>query len=313
MEIAGWVFAVILGLLWWFSTSAKGSSTPTMTAADAAELDKDAPASSASAKPRSDSAMERQLKETQAILRRRERDTQVQVEQAIDGFARELLPVDEALERALQAEGDVDAYREGMSLVQRLMRNAFERSGLVPILPEPGARFDPKLHHGIAQEPNDHGRDESECALEVVSVERTGWLLHSRLIQAADVVVRLVPNDDDAAAPAGDDTPSADAAEGHDEAAQEATTDAPEASGPTDDDAPSDAASDAAESAQSDDAASSDEDAPAPSDAGEAEPAQAAKDDGDTDAASAVEGADEADDAAESPEVAPAVAAAASK
>ena len=130
--------------------------------------------------------VEGRLDEAEATARRRVRDAESTAQFANEAFAQRLLPVEDALARALASDGDLSSYREGVGLVHRLLESAFSQSGLQPIRPAAGEPFDPRVHESVGMLPG----GSEEGALEIAQVGRAGWTLHDRLLKAAEVVVR---------------------------------------------------------------------------------------------------------------------------
>lgn len=97
---------------------------------------------------------------------------------------KEMLPVADNLERALQHSGGGDATSvlEGVKLVLRQFTHAFERTEVNAVEAE-GKPFDPNLHEAI-------GQQESELPPgTVVSVLQRGYKLGGKLLRPALVVV----------------------------------------------------------------------------------------------------------------------------
>ncbi len=135
----------------------------------------------------------RALAETENTRRRAERQAADARAFGIDRFARDLLPVADALSRAIASlpeaaraglSPDVKAFAEGVELTERTLLQAFERNGLKPT-PGAGAAFDPNMHQAVAQIPSDHP------AGSVAEVFQPGFLLAERTLRAAMVAVSL--------------------------------------------------------------------------------------------------------------------------
>jgi molecular chaperone GrpE len=97
---------------------------------------------------------------------------------------KEMLPVVDNLERAVQHAGGGDgaAVLEGVKLVLRQFTQAFERLDVKPVEAE-GKPFDPNLHEAI-------GQQESDLAPgTVVTVLQSGYKLGDKLLRPALVVV----------------------------------------------------------------------------------------------------------------------------
>jgi molecular chaperone GrpE len=102
---------------------------------------------------------------------------------------REVVPVLDDLERALQAagldpEGDSeDGLAHGVLLVFRSLRETLARNGVEAVDPA-GEKFDPNLHEALSTQP----ADEAESGT-VVEVVQKGYRLGDQLVRPARVVV----------------------------------------------------------------------------------------------------------------------------
>jgi molecular chaperone GrpE len=120
---------------------------------------------------------------------------------------KEMLPVVDNLERALQhaedaskgAAADAGAILDGIRLVLRQFTHAFERCDVTAVEAQ-GVAFDPNLHEAISQQETD-----AQPAGTVVTVLQRGYKLGDRLLRPSLVVV--------AKAPPGGARPAADAAD----------------------------------------------------------------------------------------------------
>ena len=107
-------------------------------------------------------------------------------------FARDMLPVADNLERALQAipeekrEEGSDAFKaliEGVELTKREMANALSRGGVRMVEPE-GQKFDPNFHQAMFEIP-----DETQMAGIVAQVVAPGYTIGDRVLRPAMVGV----------------------------------------------------------------------------------------------------------------------------
>jgi molecular chaperone GrpE len=102
---------------------------------------------------------------------------------------REVLPVLDDLERALEAagldpEGDSpDGLAHGVLLVFRSLREALTRNGVEAVDPT-GEKFDPNLHEALSTQPADGAESGT-----VVETMQKGYRLGEQLIRPARVVV----------------------------------------------------------------------------------------------------------------------------
>ena len=96
---------------------------------------------------------------------------------------KELLPVLDDLERALQAaeQHEEAKLEEGVELVARALRDALLREGLEEI--ETNGPFDPHIHEALLSQPS----DQEEGA--VIDVLQKGYRLGDRVLRPARVVV----------------------------------------------------------------------------------------------------------------------------
>jgi molecular chaperone GrpE len=117
------------------------------------------------------------------------RDQEALVGRATERLVKELLPVLDDLERALEAaERHEEAkLEEGVTLVHRALADALRKEGLAEI--ETDGPFDPHVHEALLSQPS-----ESEEG-SVIEVLQKGYRLGDRVLRPARVVV---------AAPRGD-------------------------------------------------------------------------------------------------------------
>jgi len=108
-------------------------------------------------------------------------------------LARDLLPVHDALTRALDAAGDEQrqaaaALIEGVELTLRELSNVFTKHGITIIRPEVGDRFDPTHHEAMFEAPVP-----GTVAGHIIQVMDNGFMLHDRLLRPAKVGVSSMP------------------------------------------------------------------------------------------------------------------------
>ena len=105
-------------------------------------------------------------------------------------LARDLLPVYDALSRAIEAADPAVAPElvEGVQLTLRELQNVFSRHGIKVIAPAVGDRFDPQLHEAMFEAPVSGTR-----AGDIIQVMGNGFMLHDRLLRAAQVGVSSLP------------------------------------------------------------------------------------------------------------------------
>ena len=107
-------------------------------------------------------------------------------------LARDLLPVYDALHRAIEAAGAERAAApqllDGVELTLRELQNVFSRHGIRVISPAPGDRFDPQSHEAMFEAPVPN-----TSAGDIIQVMSNGFMLHDRLLRAAQVGVSSTP------------------------------------------------------------------------------------------------------------------------
>jgi molecular chaperone GrpE len=111
------------------------------------------------------------------------RDQESLVARAHERIVKELLPVLDDLERALQAAAQHEEAKleDGVRLVHQELKEALAKEGLVEI--ETNGRFDPHKHEALLTQPS----DEDEGA--IVEVLQKGYRLGDRVLRPARVVI----------------------------------------------------------------------------------------------------------------------------
>jgi molecular chaperone GrpE len=115
--------------------------------------------------------------------KRAARDQEALVARAGERIVKELLPVLDDLERALEAaeEHEEAKLEEGVKLVHRQLEQLLEREGLAPV--ETDGKFDPHVHEALLTQPSES--DEGS----VIEVVQKGYRLGDRVLRPARVVV----------------------------------------------------------------------------------------------------------------------------
>lgn len=108
-------------------------------------------------------------------------------------MARDMLPVYDNLQRAVAAipEENREAFAaliEGVELTLRELQNVFRKHGVEIVEPGIGDRFDPKIHEAMFEAPMPETR-----AGDIIQVMTVGFMLHDRLLRAAQVGVSSTP------------------------------------------------------------------------------------------------------------------------
>lgn len=125
--------------------------------------------------------------EAQNVRRRAEQDVEKAHKFALEKFAKELLPVLDGLEKAIEAEdaagNETTPLREGVEMTLSMMLGSIGKFGVEQVSPV-GTSFDPALHEAMSMveapgaEPNT-----------VIAAMQKGYTLNGRLIRPAMVVV----------------------------------------------------------------------------------------------------------------------------
>ncbi|RDB42593.1 nucleotide exchange factor GrpE [Halomonas sp. DQ26W] len=123
--------------------------------------------------------------EAQNVRRRAEQEAEKARKFALERFVKELLPVVDSLEKALEAMGEEasEAHWEGVSMTLKMQHDVLGKFGVEAVDPQ-GEPFDPQYHEAMAMVPNPELEANS-----VMEVMQKGYLLNGRLVRPAMVVV----------------------------------------------------------------------------------------------------------------------------
>ena len=122
--------------------------------------------------------------------KRIERDTQNNLRFALREFLRELLPILDNLDRAIQSgekDHQVASLLEGVELAQKQMHELLRAKGVVPV-PTVGTKFDPGSHEAVAAIPSAEHPPST-----VIQELSKGFKMHEQVIRPARVVVASGP------------------------------------------------------------------------------------------------------------------------
>lgn len=126
--------------------------------------------------------------EYQNFRRRVEREKEQLTDEALERFAKDLVPVLDSFERALAVRAkDPAAAVSGMELVDRQIKAALEKNGVTLVDPS-GGTFDPKFHEAMFRTPT---ADKPPGT--ILAVLEKGWRMQSRLLRPARVQVAAAP------------------------------------------------------------------------------------------------------------------------
>ena len=135
----------------------------------------------------------RALAEVDNVKRRTQRERDEYVRYANEGLVRDLLPILDNFDRALEAaRATQEAAKvvEGVALIQRELLKALERIG-VTRYSAVGERFDPNRHEATGRVVSVNQPPDT-----VVAELTPGYVLNGRLLRPAQVVVAAAPDED---------------------------------------------------------------------------------------------------------------------
>ena len=121
------------------------------------------------------------------VRKRTSRDIENAHKYALEKFINELLPVLDSMELGLNASDNVEdasSLREGMELTMKMFCSSLEKSGVSPVDPQKGDKFNPDQHEAV----NMQEVDDAESGTVVTTLQK-GYELNGRLIRPAMVIV----------------------------------------------------------------------------------------------------------------------------
>ncbi|HEX7151953.1 MAG TPA: nucleotide exchange factor GrpE [Thermoanaerobaculia bacterium] len=104
---------------------------------------------------------------------------------ALAGTLKDILPVLDNFDRALEHAEQGDEFHKGVSMIYKQLFDVLQRNGL-RVVGEPGVHFDPNIHEGVVRE-----EDPSVPSHTVTAVLQKGYFLHDRLLRPALVKVAV--------------------------------------------------------------------------------------------------------------------------
>ena len=128
--------------------------------------------------------LQRLAAEFDNFRKRTARDQAELVERAAERLVKELLPVLDDLERALEAaeQHEEAKLEDGVRLVHRALADALRREGLVEI--DADGAFDPHVHEALLAQPAEDAEPGA-----VLQVLQKGYRLGDRVLRPARVIV----------------------------------------------------------------------------------------------------------------------------
>lgn len=154
--------------------------------------------------------------EAENTKKRLQTDYQRQLKFANEGILEGMVPVLDSLEAAIKSVTEkvedsnpaFTTFNEGVQLVHKQLLDALKTHGLVPIVAV-GETFDPNQHEALLVTPSDDVPDGK-----VIEEFRRGYMLHTRVLRASQVVVSQGPAKmEETSNDTADDTDDTDAAE----------------------------------------------------------------------------------------------------
>jgi molecular chaperone GrpE len=104
---------------------------------------------------------------------------------ALTNMLRDLLPVLDNFDRALDHAEEGDDFHRGVLMIYKQLYDILQKAGLKPI-DEVNVRFDPNIHEGVIRE-----EDPSVPSHTVTAILQKGYFLHDRLLRPALVKVAV--------------------------------------------------------------------------------------------------------------------------
>ncbi|MEO6206699.1 MAG: nucleotide exchange factor GrpE [Candidatus Limnocylindrales bacterium] len=132
-------------------------------------------------------ALQRERAEFLNFKRRTTEERQRDLGLAAEDLIRKVLTIADDFDLAIEKRPPLiadDPWFEGVSAIDRKLRQLLESEGVIAIYVGPGTPFDPREHEGIATVPGS-GRPEGE----IVELVRRGYRLRDRVLRPALVAV----------------------------------------------------------------------------------------------------------------------------
>ena len=125
------------------------------------------------------------------VRKRTARDIENAHKYALDKFINELLPVLDSMELGINAsintsgeEVDISSLHEGLELTMKMFCSSLEKSGVNPVDPQEGDKFNPEQHEAVTVQEVDNAESGT-----VITTLQKGYELNGRLIRPAMVMV----------------------------------------------------------------------------------------------------------------------------
>ena len=155
--------------------------------------------------------------EAENTKKRLQADYQRQLKFANEGILEGMIPVLDSLEAAVKSVAEQDdasdtsssstTFNEGVQLVHKQLLDALKIHGLTPI-EAVGETFDPNQHEALLVTASDDVPEGN-----IIEEFRRGYMLHTRVLRASQVVVSQGPAEEEAPDDVSDDTDATDTTE----------------------------------------------------------------------------------------------------
>jgi molecular chaperone GrpE len=127
----------------------------------------------------------RTLADFENFRKRNEREKADFFKHALGAVLKDILPVLDNFDRALEHAEEGDEFHKGVLLIYKQLFDVLQKHGLKPI-DDVGGHFDPNIHEAVIRE-----EDSSVPNHTVVTVLQKGYFLHDRLLRPAMVKVAV--------------------------------------------------------------------------------------------------------------------------
>lgn len=127
----------------------------------------------------------RTLADFDNLRKRTEREKADFARYATSGVLKDIIPVLDNFDRALEHSDADDEFHKGIELIYKQLYDVLTKHGLRPI-DEVGAHFDPNIHEAVVRE-----EDSSVPSHTVTAILQKGYFLHDRLLRPALVKVAV--------------------------------------------------------------------------------------------------------------------------
>ena len=127
----------------------------------------------------------RTLADFENFRKRSEREKQDFYKYALSGTIKDILPVLDNFDRALEHAEGGDEFHKGVLLIYKQLFDVLQRHGL-KVIDESGVHFDPNIHEAVVRE-----EDPSVPNHTVVAILQKGYFLQDRLLRPALVKVAV--------------------------------------------------------------------------------------------------------------------------